>query len=426
MGEGHAEPLAARSTGRSAIARVGRQTFASLQHRDYRIFWVSSLFMSGGQWIQQITLGWLVYDMTGSAILLGALNGARSLPFLFSTPIAGVAADRMDRRKLMLMLQPILIVTACGMGFLVLSGRHEVWHIFAFTLITATAWTFTQPVRQSLVPNLVPRHDLMNAIVLNSTGFNLMKIFGPALGGLLIAWFGAAGNFFVQSLAYGLVMITVYQISVPPTPPEARRSSAAANFREGWAYVRSSPLVLALIIAAIVPQIFVMPYQSLMPVFQKDVFQVGPEGLGLLMAGPATGAVVATLLLAATAHRVRRKGMMLLGSLVLLGVCLILFSRTTSLPVAMLTLICIGSCQMVYMATTNTLLQTIVPDALRGRVMSIYLLDHGLTPVGALLAGVSTELTDAPTTVAMMGIMVIVLAGLVTWRAPRIRAAEAW
>jgi predicted MFS family arabinose efflux permease len=381
--------------------------------------------MSGGQWIQQVTLGWLVYDMTGSAVLLGALNGLRSVPFLFSTPIAGVAADRMDRRKLLLCAEPVLAATALGMGFLVFSGRLEVWHLFAFTLLTASVWTFIGPVRQSLVPNLVPRHDLMNAVVLNSTGFNLTKIFGPALAGLLIAWFTAGGNFFVQSVAYVLVIVTVYRMHVPPTPPEARRSSAAANLREGLAYVRSNPLVLALIMAALVPQIFAMPYQALMPVFQKDVLGVGPEGLGLLMAAPGAGAVLATLLLASTAHRVRRKGLLLLGALVLLGVALILFSRTTSLHLALVSLVFVGGCQMMYMATTNTLLQTMVPDALRGRVMSIYLLDHGLTPAGALLAGVSTELLDAPTTVAMMGMVVIVLAVLVTWRAPRIRAAEA-
>jgi predicted MFS family arabinose efflux permease len=329
----------------------------------------------------------------------------------------------MDRRKLLLGIQALLLLSALAMGVLVVSGLVEVWHIFVFSAITATAWSVNQPLRQTLVANVVPKRDLMNAVALNSLGFNVTKVLGPALGGALIAAFGAGGNFFIQALAYVSVLAAIYAMQVPSGGAAARQASVFANLKEGLQYVRSNQVVLALMISALVPNIFAMPYQALMPVFQKDVLQVGPGALGLMLAAPGIGAVAAALLLASLATRVQRKGVLLLIALNLLGVCLILFSRATILPVALLTLIGVGGCQIFYAATTNTMLQTIVPDELRGRVTSIYMLDHGLSPIGALLAGISTEFVGAPTTVAIMGILVIALAAIVLWRMPQLRRA---
>jgi MFS transporter, DHA1 family, staphyloferrin A biosynthesis exporter len=356
--------------------------------------------------------------------LLGALNGLRALPFLVTGPMAGVAADRMDRQKLMLRTQYVLIVTAVVMGGLVASGLLQVWHIFVFTLITGIAWTFSEPVRQSLIPSVVPKRELANAIALNSGGFNLMKVIGPALGGLMIALFGAAGNFFVQSVAYVGVLVMIYLMHVPPIPAEARRSSALASLKEGFAYVWSTPAVLALMILAYVPRIFAVPYQTLMPVFQKDVLRVGPEGLGMLMAAPGVGAVLSVLMLASFANRFRRQGLLLVGSILVLGFFLILFSQTTSFPLALVVLVAAGGFQMLFLASTNTMLQLIVPDELRGRVMSLYMLDRGLMPAGALFAGVVAHFIGAPSTVATMGIIVIVLTLVVAWRVPAIRSLE--
>lgn len=427
-GRAPAAPIAVPPTAtvrHGAAVRLGMQTFSSLRHRDYRYLWIGTLFMSAGQWIQQVTLGWMVYDLTGSAVLLGLLNGLRSAPFLVSSPIAGVAADRFDRRRLVLGAQLLLLVAALAMGTVVVTGRLQVWHLFAFTLLTSLPWTFSQTVRQTLVPNVVPRTDLMNAVALTSAGFNITKVIGPALGGLLIALFGAGGNFYVQSAAYLGVLAMIFMMHVPPTPPEARRASMFANLKEGLAYVWSNPVVLALMASALVPQIFAMPYQALMPIFSKDVLGVGPEGLGLMLAAPGVGAVLATLMLASITNSFRHKGMLLLGGLIMLGVFLITFSRTTSLPLALVALVGVGGCQMIFTATTATLLQVITPDALRGRVMSLYMLDHGLTPAGALVAGVATEFVGAPTTVAAMGSLTIVLALVVAWRVPRVRAIEA-
>lgn len=380
--------------------------------------------MSAGQWIQQVTLGWLVYDLTGNSMLLGALNGLRALPFLVTGPMAGVAADRMDRKKLLLRTQWALIVTAILMGGLVSSGFLKVWHIFLFTLITGIAWTFTEPVRQSLISGVVPKKDLANAIALNSGGFNLMKVVGPALGGAMIALFGAGGNFFVQGIAYVGVLFMIHWMHVPPTPDETRRSSALANLKEGFAYVWSTPAVLALMTLAYVPRIFAVPYQTLMPVFQKDVLKVGPSGLGLLMAAPGVGALLAVIVLASLANRLRCQGLFLVGSIIILGLFLILFSQIESFPLALAVLVMVGVFQLLFMASTNTLLQLIVPDQLRGRVMSLYMLDRGFMPVGALFAGVTAHFIGAPSTVAMMGGIVIVLALFVAWRVPALRTIK--
>jgi predicted MFS family arabinose efflux permease len=380
--------------------------------------------MSAGQWIQQVTLGWLVYDLTGNSMLLGALNGLRALPFLVTGPMAGVAADRMDRKKLLLRTQWILIVTALAMGVLVASGWLQVWHIFVFTLVTGVAWTFTEPVRQSMIPSIVPKKDLANAIALNSGGFNLMKVMGPALGGAMIALFGAGGNFFVQAIAYVGVLVMIYWMHVPPTPDEARRSSALANLKEGFSYVWSTPAVLALMILAYVPRIFAVPYQTLMPVFQKDVLKVGPEGLGMLMAAPGVGALLAVLILASVVNRLKRQGLFLVGSIVVLGLFLIVFSQIKSFPLALVSLVAAGLFQMFFLASTNTLLQLIVPDELRGRVMSLYMLDRGFMPAGALFAGVTAHFIGAPSTVAIMGAVVVVLALMVAWRVPALRTLE--
>jgi MFS family permease len=416
------EPLAAprRETARWYKPRI----FSSLRHRDYRYLWSGTLMMSTGQWVQQVTLGWLVYDLTGNSMLLGALNGLRALPFLITGPMAGVAADRMDRRKLLLRTQWVLIVTAILFGFLVWSPYLHVWHLFLFTLITGVAWTITEPVRMSLIPSVVPKAELANAVALNSGGFNLMKVIGPALGGVLIAWFGAAENFFVQGAAYLGVLAMIQAMQIPPQRAESTRHSALANLQEGFSYVWHTPAVLALMTLAYVPRVFAVPYQTLMPVFQKDVLKIGPEGLGLLMAAPAVGAVIAVLTLGSLNNRIRRQGQFLLANIIVLGSFLMLFSQITWFPLALVTLVIAGMFQMYFLASTATILQLIVPDELRGRVLSLYMLDRGFMPLGALFAGTAAHFFGAPLTVFTMGAIVIVLTCVVAWRIPAIRRLE--
>ena len=402
-----------------------QSTFASLRNRDFRYLWAGTCFLSGGLWIQQVTLGWAIYEMTRSSILLGALNGLRFLPFLIFSPLAGVAADRSDRRKLMITTQWFVLVTALAMGVVVSLDLLEVWHLFAFTLVTGVVWSFSEPVRQALIPDVVPRAELMNAVALNSAAFNFTKIIGPSVGGVLIVLFGLAGNFYIQSASYLFVMWMIYRMHIPERVRDANRSSVLSNLREGIRYVWSEPVVFSILATAMIPRLFAMPYQALMPIFQKDVLHVGPDGLGMMMAAPGLGAMLVMLSVAHFANRVNRPGLLMIAALVLQGAFLILFALMRTLPLALLTLVVVGGFQVLFMSISNMVLHMTVPDQLRGRVMSIYMLDRGITPAGALMAGVSAHFIGAPYTVMGMGAMVLALAAVVVAFLPSLRKVRA-
>lgn len=387
------------------------QTFASLRHRDYRLLWIGTLFSSSGQWIQQVSIGWLTYQVTGSPFLLGAINGLRSLPLLILGPFGGVAADRMDRRRLMLSTQLFLMTVTAVFATVVATGHAHVWNIVLFTLLTGVAWAFNMPVRNSIVPHLVPRADLMNAVALNSAGFNLTRVVGPSLAGLLIAGVGIGGNFYLQSIAYVGVAAMVWQMHFPAGAPAAREVSVTRNLVEGARYVWRHETLRAQMTLALVPVVVAMPYTSLMPVFAKDVLHRGAGGFGVLMSAAGVGAVIGTLTIA-TLGNVQRKGMLLFVALVGLGVSLMLFSQSRSFPLSLALLVLVGGFQMTYMTTNQTLLQVSTPDEFRGRVMGIYMLNQGLLPLGSLFAGIFADAWSAPAAVALMGTSVLVLCAL--------------
>lgn len=394
------------ATPAAAPRPAGLKTFSSLRHRDYRLLWAGTLFASSGQWIQQVSVGWLTYQITGSAFLLGAVNGFRSLPMLLLGPFGGVAADRLDRKRLMLFTQLFLMAVTAGFATVVITGHAHVWNIIVFTLLTGVAWAFNMPVRQSVVPHLVPREDLANAIALNSAGFNMTRIVGPSLAGLLIAWVTVAGNFYLQAAAYMGVAAMVLQMRVPESRRASKEDSVLRNLAEGAGYVWHHPTLRSQIALALIPVVLALPYISLMPVFAKDVLHVGPTGFGVLMAAPGVGAVVGTLSIASLGD-IKRRGLLLYGALIGMGVMLILFSQSRSFPLSLALLVLAGGFQMAYMATNQTLLQLTTPDEFKGRVMGIYMLNQGLLPLGSLFAGALASVWDAPTAVTVMGIAVL-------------------
>ena len=400
--------------------RFSLKTFESLKYRDYRLLWISIVFMSGGMWMQQIAQSWLVYQMTDSPFILGAINGVSALPFLFLGPWAGVAADRFDRKKLMLISQAYILVTTLVMALLIISELVEVWHLFAFSLLSSFGWAFTQPVRQTLVPNLVPREDLVNAVALQSAGFNSTRIIGPAIAGLIIWWIGPGGAFVGKAIAYVVILGLIWMMRVPPTPADAQRSSARHNLVEGFRYIGGNRALFSLILLAIIPMVLVMPSQTLMPVFARDILEMDAKGYGILVSFAGIGALTGTLIVASLGG-FKRKGLLLLCVLTALGVVLVLFSRSTWLPTSLFLMIFVGGFQMTYMSLSNTLIHLHTDDAMRGRVMSIYMLDHGLTPLGALFAGTVAQLASAPLAITIMGASCVLLALVALARAPVIR-----
>jgi MFS family permease len=373
------------------------QAFSSLQYRDYRLLWFSTLFSSAGNWIQQVTLGWLLYDISGSAFLVGTLHGARALPFLLAGPIAGVLTDRMDRRRLLIVTQLCLALLALGFALLVILDMLQVWHFFVFTVLTGFCWAVNHPVRQALVANTVPRQSLMNAVALITVAFNINRIAGPTAGGLLIAFFGPGNNFVIQAVCFATVALVVLPMRVRQGEQAAAHGiSTLASLREGVNYVVKEETTLALILLTMVPSIFLMPViTGLMPVFAKDVLGAGPDGLGLLLSGLGVGALIGPLVLAMVGD-VPRKGLFILGAGLLSSLGVIAFSRTTAMATALPILAAVGATQMLYYTVVNTVLQTVTPDAFRGRVMSLYMMDHGLVPLGSLLAGTLAQLHGSP------------------------------
>jgi MFS transporter, DHA1 family, staphyloferrin A biosynthesis exporter len=385
----------------------GMHTFAAFHYPDYRLMWVGSLFSSSGMWIQQISIGWLTYELTGSPFLLGAVNGFRSVPLLLLGPFGGVAADRLNPKRLMLSTQAFLMVLTATFATVVLTGHAEIWNIILFTLLTGVAWAFNMPVRQSIIPKLVPRRELTNAIALNSAGLNLTRILGPSLAGVLIATVSVAGNFYLQSAAYLGVAAMVLMVNIPPMVRASSKVSVWKNLAEGAEYIWRHPTLRSQMALALIPTVVAMPYISLLPVFAKDILGVGPEGFGIMSSAPGVGALLSTLAIASM--EIKRKGLVLFAGLAGLAVSIMLFSQSRNFIVSLVFLTTAGCCQMAYMALNQTLIQMTASDEFKGRVMGIFMLNQGLMPLGSLLAGAMASLWGAPESVLLMGSFVLVL-----------------
>ncbi len=417
---GNGAPANAVTDRPTAGTKVG--TFYSLRFLNYRLLWIGTLFTSAGLWIQQTTLGWVVYDMTGSSTLLGAISAAGAVPMLLLMPLAGVAADRLNRKLIMLVSQLALFLFTVILGVMLAMDLVSTWHLFVFIFLVSLAQVFNQPVRQTVVFDLVPRVAIPNAVALNSAGFNATRALGPSVAGFLILLFGPAGNFFVQSVAYFAVVVVVLLMTFPPTRGNTGRVSVATNLAEGFQYVAREPTVRMLMLLAFIPPILVMPaFMTLMPVFAKDVFHSGPAGLGLLLSANGVGGLLGALF-TASLGRFENRGMLLLFALLGVGLSGIGFAFSSSMEIALPLLAVSGFCGMVYMTTNQTVLQLLVPDHIRGRVTSILMLGMGLMPLGGLLAGAGADVTGAPEMVALLSSATVLLVALMAVFMPRVRA----
>jgi len=397
------------------------RVLSALRNREFRLLWVSTLFASAGNWIQQITLSWLIYDATGSALLVGSLNGARTLPFLLAGPVGGVLSDRFERRLVLIATQVLLAVLAAGFALMVIFDAVMTWHFFAFTFLTGIGWAINHPVRQAMVADTLPRSEIMNGVALVMAAFNVNRIAGPAVGGLLIALLGPGPNFLIQALFFTAVAVIVLPMRTRQHEGHARSGSALSDFKEGINYVRREPATLSLLVMIMIPAIFILPFTSgLMPVFAEDVLRAGPSGLGLLLSAYGVGALVGPLAIAMAGDLRHRGGVVIVAGL-LTGLTLAVFSQLTVLPIAMGVLVVAGAALMVYHAMVNTLLQTITPDAFRGRVMSLYMMDHGLVPLGSVLAGGLAQAFGAPLAFLVGGAVATLLVVLAAVRFRSVR-----
>ncbi len=376
-----------------------------LQIPSFTWFLTGSTLTNVAQWVQRVTLNWLVYDLTSSGVMLGTLNLVSSIATVGLAPLAGVVIDRFSRRKLLYVTNAWLLAISFGFGLALLGNSSLIWPLFLFSFLGGVGQALSMPLSQTVVFSVAPRSLAPNAVALVQTGWALMRSIGPAVGGFLILWFGPAGNFFAQAAAYALVLWTVFKLRMPYEKVETKNTESHGSFREGWNYVISHPTTLSLLLMSWVLPLFIIPnFNALPPIYAKDVFNGGPDTLGLLLGAIGVGGVVGGLVINSLGKSEQR-GELQLGALLLLSLSLIAFAFSTKLWMGMICLALAGFFEMIYLTTNMTLLQLSIPAALRGRVMGIVSLRYGLTPVGAFIAGLGADLIGpSMTTIILSGI----------------------
>jgi MFS family permease len=385
-----------------------------LRHRNYRLLWTGTLISQSGDWMDQIALNWLVYQLTGSAFSLGLMNFCRLAPVLLFTLVGGVIADRVERRKLMFTTQTIAMVLALALAVLVSTGLVEFWMVLVVAVGRGIALSFNLPARQSLISDLVPRESLASAVALHQATNNLTRVVGPAIGGLLIASIGVAGAFYVNGFSFLAVLGGLALMRFPPR--QSRPSQGIlADLVGGLRYIKGEPNIRSLVLLALVPMILGMPYMTMLTVFASDVLLVGGSGLGLLTACSGAGAVCGALFVGSRGTKRGRRRLMRIG-LVAFGLALLVFAISPSLWISAGTLIAVGFSQQIYMAQNNALIQEDVDPEYRGRVLSTLFLNRGLVPLGTMLAGFGTDLVGAQATLATMAGLLMLLALFVAGR----------
>jgi len=396
-------------------------TFRALKHRNFRLFFGGQLISVTGTWMQSVALSWLVYRLTGSSLLLGTVGFASQIPVFLVAPVGGAVADRYDRQRIVIGTQTASMLLAFLLAWLTLGGRVEVWHILVLATLLGVANAFDIPARQSFLVEMVGKDDLMNAIALNSSMFNGARIVGPAVAGVLVAVIGEGWCFFANGVSYIAVIVGLAMMRVSRrgrTPP---RGSPLAQIVEGFRFVgRTRPIRVILLLLGLVSLVG-MPYTVLMPIFADRILHGGARGLGILMSATGVGALLAALALASRTG-VRGLGRFVAYSCGGFGAALVLFAVSRSFWLSTAVLLPVGFCMMLQMASSNTLIQTMVPDALRGRVMSLYsMMFMGMAPFGAFLGGALADRLGAPLTVALGGVACIGGAGWFGLHLPKIR-----
>jgi MFS family permease len=399
-----------------------RLIFRALSHRNYRLFFGGQSISLIGTWMQQIAMSWLVYRLTHSAFLLGVVGFTGRIPTFLFAPLAGVLVDRWSRHRLLVITQILSTIQALILAFLVLAGMITVWHIIFLSLFLGFVNAFDVPVRQSFVVDMVEKEeDLGNAIALNSSMATSARLFGPSIAGILIATVGEGMCFLLNGLSFLAVIAALLAMKIPRRKREMQNRQVIQGLKEGFSYAFGFAPIRSLLLLLGLVSLMGMPYQVLMPIFAGRILHGGPHTLGFLMAASGCGALAGTIYLAS------RKSVLGLGRIIvisssLFGIGLITFSLSRVLWLSFLLMSLTGFGMMVQMASTNTVLQTIVEEDKRGRVMSFYAMAFmGMVPFGSLLAGSLANNIGAPYTVMIGGIACILGSVMFSKKLPSLR-----
>lgn len=376
-----------------------------------------------GTWMQNVAQSWLVYRLTGSEWLLGLVGFAGQIPIFLLTPLGGVMADRHSRQRLLLITQTLAMLQAFALALLTLTGNVSVAAVIGLALLLGCVNAFDLPTRQSFLAELVPKSDLMNAIALNSSMVNSSRIIGPAVAGMLVAWLGEGLCFLLNAVSYLFVIASLLRLRIHREAPAEAKPPILAALKEGFDYVRQTAPVRALLLLISLVSVCGLSYIVLMPVIADRVLQGGSRALGLMLGASGIGSLAGALTLASR-RKIEGLGRLVAASVAAFGVLLVLFSLSRSLLLSTLLLAPMGFAVMVQMSGSNTVLQTMVEDRLRGRMMSFFSMSFmGMAPFGSLLAGAVADRFGAPTTLASGG-AICVLGALVFYsQIPRLRRA---
>ena len=416
------EPAGGRSTARPApVASIGR----ALRHRNYRLFFTGQSISLIGTWVTKVATAWLVYRLTGSAWLLGVVGFAGQIPTFVVAPLAGVLVDRWDRTRVLLATQALAMLQSALLAALALGGVVQVWEVIALNVFQGLIDAFDMPVRQSMVVRMVDdRADLPNAIALNSTMVNSARLLGPAIAGVLIAAVGEGWCFLLDAVSYGAVLVSVLLMRIDAKPSAPRSARVLDDMIGGFRYVSRSTPIRALLLMLAASGLAGRPFAVLLPVIARQVMHGGAGTLGALQATAGTGALAGALYLASRTRGVLGLGRVVAISAALFGLGLMAFSRAHAPWLAMPLLLVAGTGMMVQTAASNTIIQTIVDEDKRGRVMSLLAMSlFGTVPIGSLIAGALATRIGAQNTILFGGAICTVAAGLFYRALPEVHRA---
>jgi MFS family permease len=378
------------------------RTLRSLRHRNFRLLLEGALISSSGDFMQNVAQSWLVWELTRSPVALGVVAFFDTLPRLLVGAVGGAIADRFDRRRVLMITQSLAMTQALVYWSLVEFKLIQFWHIAMLAFFLGVVNTINQTARQSLVNDLVPKEELLNAIGLQSSVFNLSKILGPTAGGLVIAWIGIANCFLVNAITFVALLFNLHLMELPPWKGRADAQSIWGDVKEGFVYLHGNRRLLYIVGLSYVIATFGAPYNRFLPMFATNILRVGPSGFGLLMSAPGLGATIAALCLASVSKL--RVGTRSISSSALgfaLAITLFAFSHQFLLSLTFLVLV--GFCQIAARALTNTIIQTATPPHLLGRVLSLFFMDRGLWSLGSVLIGTAAAVIGIDWTLATCG-----------------------
>ncbi len=398
------------------IATLARlSTFSALRHRDYRLFWTGALVSFMGTWMQSTAQSYLVWELTRSALATSLTTLFFSLPSTVLALIGGVVADRVDRRRLILVTQTVFMLQAVVLTVLAFTGQIKIWEIYLLALVNGIVMAFDSPARQSMIPSLVPREDLSNAIALNSTVFNASRVIGPPLAGLVYAAAGPGWCFAFNAISFLAILYPLWIIRPAPVTAGVVRTHLWDDLREGLGYARGHPVVRALLLLVGLVGTLAFTYIVLMPVVASSVLGGGPAENGYLLGAAGVGATLGALGVATL--RSPRPGRLIVGFGYAASLALLAFMLSRHLVLSMLLTAVVAGCVMALLATCNATIQGYVPDALRGRIMSLYSLALiGTGPLNAIIAGTLGNALGATAAIALSGIALGLSVALVAVR----------